>query len=183
MKTPRPAPLPLLNDMRKYANTALWNAHYHFTRLKELTEAPGNRTLWQGDSSLTAEQRERLQRDVNLYGAYLRACFWELISTFDMLEGWAKAEARTKQHGGPATVLGALRTAKHQSWYQSLSAYRNFSHRGIVPRLTLFSTTKKTATAHLLVNVPGQPHDGVINHLTQCGEEMKKLVALALSCS
>jgi hypothetical protein len=176
----------MLDDIRQYANTALWNAHYHFTKLKEATEAPGNATPWRHETSLTAEQRERLQMDVNLYAVYLRACFWELISVFDMLERWAKAEVRKKQRRPAdcaATVLAALSNAQNQSWYQSLSAYRNFSHQGMLPRWTLFSGTKKAVTAHLLPSVPGQPQQDVIDHLSQCGEEMKKLVNLALSCS
>lgn len=137
-------------DLASHAYAAVAGARYHYQRMQQLVRCPGWQTIWQNDTALDVESKNRRQGDVNAFMWELRAFFWELHAGFEMLLQWAnqryelgidedkvdwkgvtgKATKANKDQSEWTSKFAILRVAYDSGWHYDIRQYRNFvAHR------------------------------------------------------
>lgn len=117
--------VPAMN-LEEDAQGALHAARYHLEKIRYLVKQPGIQTMWKEDKDLDQMTRRRLQRQVNIFHFHVRAFFWELVATMDIMVERAK---RKSGRGKWKKVFPVLETARNSEWFYEVDRYRNFLHR------------------------------------------------------
>ena len=131
-------------DLTNDSRASLAAAHYHLEAVRVAVASPAIQTReWKNDPNLDSSSRTGLTHQENQLHYHLRAFFWELIATWDIILQWMNKRyslglredkvrwkwlQREAKKRGKYHELKTLSTAYDSTWFKEVRAYRNLAH-------------------------------------------------------
>jgi len=132
--------------------SALIGAGFHLEKIKEYINLQSIQTILKEDSSLDEATKKTLASEVSQFHWHIRAFFWELVSSFDVILQWENYRYelgiqendvkwdRISEKVGKAKKdqldwnrqYAILEDAWNSDWFFEIRQYRNFAHRAFI---------------------------------------------------
>jgi len=143
--------LPVMN-LYDYTLAAYRGSQYHLSVIDSILSKPEFAKFLVDKNSFTEEEKYNFHREENILIWHIRAFFWELISTFDIMLEWANQKyslgipvdkVRWNTIRKASLNIGAdhdkwlekyslLSAAYDSDWFYEIKRYRNFAHRSFL---------------------------------------------------